>query len=317
MKKLLTGLIIFTIFLGIFSGSVLANEPKSIDTLTGNFKNPIKVVFSDIDGTLLPKSYYLTDSLKSAKDAAKKLRDAKIPLIFVTGRSYYEAKKFAKSLHNETTYYVTLQGTEIFNNKDQLIYKNYINHADAIKILKNLECFLKTNYPDAKIYFYIDGKPHSTVAFKLPYCLEKLTVIKSFKDLGNFTPNKIGVYEKTPEKLKSINTYISKTFPDYYSYLSTECLCEMTNKNVTKGSAVKKVSEILEIDLKNAAAFGDAENDISMIETVKNAGGLGIAVDNAMDTLKQNANYITTSVYDGGVNHAVDKILENNLKVIK
>jgi phosphoglycolate phosphatase (TIGR01487 family) len=66
---------------------------------------------------------------------------------------------------------------------------------------------------------------------------------------------------------------------------------------------LKKVLEMLEIDLEEIIAFGDSENDIEMI---KNAG-LGIAVSNAWDIVKNNADYITKRKYGYGVIEALKK----------
>jgi len=65
-------------------------------------------------------------------------------------------------------------------------------------------------------------------------------------------------------------------------------------------------------DLKNAAALGDAENDISMLKLVRESGGVAIAVGNAFDSVKETANYVTLPVTEDGWSKAVNKIIENN-----
>lgn len=51
--------------------------------------------------------------------------------------------------------------------------------------------------------------------------------------------------------------------------------------------------------------FGDAGNDIHMIEYA----GLGIAMENAFDEVKEVANYITKSNEDDGVAKAIEKFI--------
>jgi len=329
MKKHLLKLFILLFFIGMLPAQarckhnthavkkIQTNQLQSIDKLTTTFNNPIKIVFCDIDGTIIPKNYPKGKVPDSVKQAAQKLRDAKIPMILATGRTCPEAREIADELGNSDVYFVTMQGSVIVDNKGKIIYKDCLNSVDAKKILKGLDKFTKANTPEAKVYFYINESPKSTKVFKWPYYWQTAVLVKSYDCLGAFTPSKIGIYEKNPTKLRLIKEYLRTNFPEYYSYLSTDCFCELTTYTANKGNGVKKVSEALGIDLKNVATFGDAENDVSMTSLVKNSGGLAVAVKNAMDILKQNANYETTSVNDGGVNYAVDKILENNKRLIK
>lgn len=325
MKKLLCHLLILAALLIILpvqattnsltktTGNVIPiNTPKSIDSIVGNYNNKIDIVFSDIDGTLLPQYVTINHIPQSVKEASKKLNKSKIPFVIVTGRPYHFAKEFAKKIGDKNTYIVTMQGSQIYDNKGRVIYKDCVNNQDALEILDSITKFVEDNHFNSKIFTYVDEQAYSTRYFVLPDNLGVTKVVKSYRSLGNFTPNKINVWEPDPKKLDTIKTYLEKTFPDYYVYLSSRYFCDINTYTATKGHGVEQVAKILGKDLKNAATFGDAGNDVSMINAAKNAGGLGVAVENAMDVLKQNANYETTNVTNGGVPHAIDKILENN-----
>lgn len=309
MKKFLYTLLVFCLLnLSVFAESNL----QPIDNIVGHYKNKINVVFSDIDGTLLPKETPPKTATPSAKQAAEKLKNAHIPLILTTGRSYTDTKDIADAMGVKNSYFITLQGTEIINPKGKIVYRNVINNNDAMKMINSLEKFLQTNKMDSKIYIYIGGKLYATEKFDIPYTWDEIIVIKSYESFGRFSPNKIGVYETDYKKLESIKDFLQAKYPDYLVYLSTTCFCEVTNPEATKGNCVKKVAKIIHKNLKNAAVFGDAENDSSMLSAARQSGGLAVAVKNAMAALKQNANYETKSVKDGGVDYAIDKILENN-----
>ena len=60
---------------------------------------------------------------------------------------------------------------------------------------------------------------------------------------------------------------------------------EVMPKGVSKASALLRIGKKLGISTEEMMAFGDAENDMEMIKTVK----YGIAMGNAMDSLKQAA----------------------------
>ncbi len=66
---------------------------------------------------------------------------------------------------------------------------------------------------------------------------------------------------------------------------------EVLPKDMTKGTLVLKLSEILGIDIKNVIAIGDNENDVSMLK----AAGTGIAVGNATESAKTAADIVTVS----------------------
>lgn len=145
---------------------------------------------------------------------------------------------------------------------------------------------------------------------------QKLTVLKSFKDLKpNVESGKIEIYEPNPKKIKLMQAYFKKTFPNYHIDLGADVYLSITGASATKGEAVKKLAKTLNIDLKNAAVFGDAENDISMLKAVKEKGGLAVAVGNAMPKTKNNATFTTAPVTQDGFAKAIDKILANNYKI--
>jgi Cof subfamily protein (haloacid dehalogenase superfamily) len=72
---------------------------------------------------------------------------------------------------------------------------------------------------------------------------------------------------------------------------------EFNPEGVDKGAGLRKLAELLGIDLAQTIAVGDAANDASMVE----AAGVGVCVANARDGLDQVANYRAASTNDDGV----------------
>lgn len=294
------------------------NESESIENLVGHFDHKVKVVFSDIDGTLIPfdKKGPRAVVPESVKQSAKKLDKAQIPLFLITGRSGWEAVQIAKRVGEENSFVIAQQGGQIINPEGKTIYEDNINHKDCMKILKDVEVFKKTHHKNFKVFLFFKGDLYTIGSFDLPYILQKMTVIKSYNELSkmdpNFTLNKIGICDSNIIELKTVQNYLRKKYPNYHIDLSADCYCDVTTATATKGNAVKKLAEMLNIDLKYAAVFGDSENDISMLKVVRDNGGLSVAVGNAMPSVKKNANYITYPVTDDGFAKAINKILENN-----
>jgi hypothetical protein len=76
---------------------------------------------------------------------------------------------------------------------------------------------------------------------------------------------------------------------------------DITAKGADKGEGIKAMAEYMGLDPQNTIAFGDGGNDTSMIR----AAGIGVAMGNALESLKQEADYTTTSVDDDGLLNAL------------
>lgn len=76
---------------------------------------------------------------------------------------------------------------------------------------------------------------------------------------------------------------------------------DITAKEADKGKGLITMAEYLKIDISHTIAFGDGGNDLSIIREA----GIGIAMGNGLDSLKQAADYVTTDVDDNGVMNAL------------
>lgn len=88
---------------------------------------------------------------------------------------------------------------------------------------------------------------------------------------------------------------------DFDFVRSEKHLYEILPKNVNKSVALREMTKILNIDIKNTVAAGDYNNDVMLIKEA----GMGFAVENAVDEVKAVADYVTGSNDD----HAIAKII--------
>jgi len=77
---------------------------------------------------------------------------------------------------------------------------------------------------------------------------------------------------------------------------------DITVRGADKGQGLLTMANYLGLDAQHTIAFGDGGNDSTMIQTA----GIGIAMGNAIDKLKAEADYITTSVDDEGIRQALE-----------
>ena len=86
---------------------------------------------------------------------------------------------------------------------------------------------------------------------------------------------------------------------------STPYFIECLPNDIDKGTALADILTSLNLTTKNAMAFGDSYNDITMLQTA----GIGVAMGNAEDAIKAVSNHVTTSNEDDGVAIALRHIL--------
>ncbi|MNP53580.1 putative phosphatase [compost metagenome] len=105
------------------------------------------------------------------------------------------------------------------------------------------------------------------------------------------------LYADGGEAQKYIVNFPKLRFVRFHRYVMNV----LEEAEVSKSTAIKKVLDYLEIDKSEAIAFGDGGNDLDMLEYV----GLGIAMGNGENLLKQKANFITRRASEGGISYAL------------
>ena len=78
---------------------------------------------------------------------------------------------------------------------------------------------------------------------------------------------------------------------------------ELNHADATKGHALRKLAELLDIPMEATMAFGDGSNDLTMIRMA----GLGVAMENGIAPLKSAAEYVTPDCNANGVGAAIRK----------
>ena len=80
---------------------------------------------------------------------------------------------------------------------------------------------------------------------------------------------------------------------------------EVIPKVINKGQGIRDICKVLGIRAEQVISFGDAENDIPMIREA----GMGVAMGNAAEVVKQAADMVTLSNNEDGIAAALEKLL--------
>ena len=75
---------------------------------------------------------------------------------------------------------------------------------------------------------------------------------------------------------------------------------DITRRGADKGNALRLLAAHEGLDIGECIAFGDGGNDISILRTA----GIGVAMGNAADDVKAEADYVTTHIDDNGIANA-------------
>ena len=254
----------------------------------------IKLIVADLDGTLLHDDKSLDQNIKSV------LIEKNVPLTFVSGRNVHIIQDYIKEL-NITLPYITNNGANMFLG-NTCIYECPIDSSELKTCLKILVANKVAFLAYTNQIIYSVGYQEGLDTFKnrlIGKC--KIVENANIEDIVSESIFKVVMIHPNMEKIKNqLNSVCDKTV----CMQSEGVIYTLTNKDSTKGKTLKKLLEYLDIDSSSVLAFGDNYNDISMFEVVD-----GVAMENAQESLKEVAKYLTKSNEDDGVSYFIQNKL--------
>jgi Cof subfamily protein (haloacid dehalogenase superfamily) len=260
-----------------------------------------KMLAIDIDDTLINDEKEITEGTKQA--LAQALAHG-VTVTLATGRMYASAKQLADQLELNVPL-ITYQGSLVKNSQDgEILYERSVPTEAAHYIFDYCErngLHLQTYFDDILYVKESNEKSDAYAALsKIPY-----TVYPDFRELADKPSSKLLMIDE-PGRLDEVAAelrneighlvHITKSKPHFL---------EIVHREGTKGDAIRYLADRFGYDLSQVIAIGDSWNDHEMIE----AAGLGVAMANAVDSLKEIADYVTLSNNEDGVKHVVDKFI--------
>ncbi len=260
----------------------------------------IKLVATDLDDSLLSKDLKITPKNLKAIEFLKKNN---VILILASGRPYPSVKKIAYDLEN---FYpmITYQGALVYDPKDdKKLYGCEIQPNDAKELIR------LAKEENIHVHIYIDNVWYVEVFNEKVEYYKNLTGLEPVK-VDNFLefvdrPVTKVLFFDEHERLQKLKESLPLEFSKKFNIMfSKPFFLEFTDINVSKGNALKFLAQYYNLKRDEIMAIGDGDNDISMIEYA----GIGVAVENATEKLKEVASFITLSCDNSGFAHAVEKV---------
>jgi HAD superfamily hydrolase (TIGR01484 family) len=246
-----------------------------------------KAIIFDIDGTLVLNNKNARPS-NAVIEAINRAQEH-IEVVIATSRPYKIAEPIINDL-NLKGYVIAHGGARIFSIKENKIIKEH---------LIGMEEFQKVNkiLNNKKIGFILNDDGFDKT---------NLEILNVYKPLTIYTDPMIPLLaEKLETELKTLtNLAICRIT----SWVEGKELLTISHPQATKEHAVKEISKLLKIKKETIIGVGDGYNDISLLL----ACGYKIAMGNAVNSLKNIADYIAPSVHEDGVVDVINKYIINN-----
>lgn len=268
-----------------------------------------KLIATDMDGTLLnSKNEISHENLKIIEN----LREKGIIFSVATGRLDTMVKAYLRQMHSDNPV-ISCNGALVRNLASGKTY--YEADIDTVDYTKVFDICNKYNLP-FNVYgsFAMFSETENTrikmwKKYNKTLCQEDMLdmhIVKNIYDEFNSKDKvfKVLIEHQDLDFLKKIEDEINE-IPGITAYKSATHLLDVMKKDVSKGNALKKLADILGIKKEEVIAIGDNVNDLSMISYA----GVGIAMGNAEDCVKEAADFITDTNDNDGVAKALRKII--------
>lgn len=252
--------------------------------------NNHKIFFFDLDGSLLTSKKEISPE---TMEALREFTAAGNHFCINTGRTIESAKSVYEGLGLDFpgSFLCCSNGTEIYSvDEDRFVYRTGVPMELVPRIFDLAEEYgvhVHTYQED-----YIISR-HDTECMQYYRRVIKtpLIVTDNVMEVVKEPPSKmicieLHDHEKQERFRKALHEMVGQRLTTLYS---NPYYLEIFPSEAGKGSAVTRLAQILDIDIRNTYAAGDEQNDISMIE----AAGCGIAMSNGTDLVKSHADRIT------------------------
>ncbi|KVV15160.1 Cof-type HAD-IIB family hydrolase [Flavobacterium sp. TMP13] len=237
----------------------------------------IKVIISDLDGTLLNQEHKISDYTKKN---FKELHDKGYLIIVATGRHHMDAMAILDTL-NIPIYLVSSNGARIHApNRDELYSFNL--ESDVVKAALDVDIDPEITVVLFKENSWQTNRVNEKInSFQTE--LKYLPELVDYKQLDDFTAIKIFFSHENHEKLIHLkDTIIAKGADSLHHAFSLPTCLEFMDKSVDKRFAIERVLEKEGFTMQEAMAFGDGFNDLQMLSST----GVGLIMGNAPQSFK-------------------------------
>jgi len=260
----------------------------------------------DIDGTLTTSKKEISPA---TLHALLTIQEEGFYVVLASGRPTGGMMRYAKELQLKKygNYLLSFNGAQIMNCKtEEVIYQKTLPQTvipglyEAAKKWKvgilayEKDCIIAGTSIDR--YMELESKLNNM----------KLKEVASFDSYVCFPTHKC-LMTGEPEQLLKVETALKEQYHTFLNiYRSEPYFLEIMPQNIDKAHSLQKLVTSLGLTMDQMICCGDGFNDVTMIE----AAGLGVAMSNAQDVVKEAADYVTASNDKEGIVQVIQRFLK-------
>jgi Cof subfamily protein (haloacid dehalogenase superfamily) len=269
-----------------------------------------KMIVLDLDDTLLRDDHSISDRTKHVLMEAQKLG---VKVVLASGRPTSGLKHIAEELElaEYGSFILSFNGGKILNCQtyQELFSSTLTPEAvhNLYKISRREGVYIHTYVGDDIITE--DENPFTTIESELTGL--PITVVDKFVDAVTEPVVKVLMVEK-PDRLIQVEKKLQAELLEFSVMRSKPFFLEFTEKGVTKGTSLHQLIQHCGIKQDEVIAIGDSYNDLAMIEFA----GLGVAMGNAPDDIKNIADFVTDTNMNDGVAKVVEEFILNKIAIV-
>lgn len=263
-----------------------------------------KMIVLDLDDTLLRDDLTISPRTKNSLMEAQK---AGVKVVLASGRPTTAMLPIAEELRLKDygSFILSFNGAKIHNSQTGEEWFSSTLPVETAHQLYEISrregVWIHTYVNDAIVTE--DVNPYTDIEGNLTKL--EIKVVDSFIDTVS-KPVVKALMLKEPEILVKLEAKLKEEFAGKLSvFRSKPFFLEFTEEGVTKGTSLNYLIQKLGLEREEVIAVGDSGNDLSMIEFA----GLGVAMGNASDEIKAQADFITDTNMNEGVAKVVEKFI--------
>ncbi len=265
-----------------------------------------KLIAMDLDGTLNNDEKRITEKTKAALMAAQQ-RGVRLALASARPSPGLFKERDILRMQDFGGILMSYNGGRIVDAATgKTLFETAMDLQQTKQVLRFLETLPVTPILDDGKQFYVMDKTAYKVDYECQNNRMECSEVENLADFLNFAPVKI-LMSVLPEKLPAVQKQIADFLPEALTVVQTAPFyLEVIPRRINKGQGIRDICAAIGIFPEEVIAFGDAANDIPMLQ----AAGIGVAMGNAAEAVKAAADYVTLTNNEDGIAAALEKFLK-------
>ena len=264
-----------------------------------------QLIAMDLDGTLTNDQKIITEKTKAALMAAQQ-RGIRLALASARPSPGLFKERDVLRLQDFGGILMSYNGGRIVDAATgKVLFETAMDLEQTRWVLRKLESLPVTPILDDGVQFYVTDKTAYKVDYECRNNNMTCTEVENLADFLHFAPIKI-LMSAQPEEIHRIQAEIAAFLPPELTVVQTAAFyLEVIPAVINKGQGIRDICGVLGISTEQVITFGDAQNDIPMLQVA----GMGVAMGNATEAVKAAANMVTLGNNDDGIAAALEKLL--------